>query len=196
MKVHETINTWFACKALLQERGCALSSSASWSLMYKSLSLCAQCNFQGKARFGLWLKKPHSNRYREGLEAFSSLRIHQVHGFQPFWTPLAHLCSMCLWNKLLAQGGGSGSRRRDGHRKKRSKGTIQPILSYKFKWKANLMAVVQESIGHQESPLGCVCGGLSFLIQGLTLLKRDNQLGISTLHVSKILFCTENHTAC
>lgn len=118
MKVHETINTWFACKALLQERGCALSSSASWSLMYKSLSLCAQCNFQGKARFGLWLKKPHSNRYREGLEAFSSLRIHQVHGFQPFWTPLAHLCSTCLWNKrwlrVVGQGhaGGMGTERK------------------------------------------------------------------------------------
>lgn len=140
MKVHQTISTWFACKALLQGRGCALSSATSWLLMYKPLSLCVQGDFQGKAHFGLWLKSMHPNRCQEGLEVFLSLRIHLVCCCQAFGTPLTR-----LWIKLLAQAAVSGVCRRDGHRKKGQKEPIQPILSSKLNERQTLWPLFRKA---------------------------------------------------
>lgn len=133
------------------------------------VSLCAT-QFPGQSPLWLVIEKTHPNRYQKDLQVLSSPHNHRVHGFQSFWTPLTRLYSMCLGNTLLAQGRGSGSQRRDGHRKKTSKGTNSTHFELYIQRKGKPYGPGSGKHRSAGKPFRMSAGGVSFLIQGLTLL--------------------------
>lgn len=76
--------------------------------------------------------------------------------FPAFLEPIFSALQPCASGtscRLGAEGWGQAGRM--GTERKGQREPIQPVLSYMCKWKANLMAPAQESVHHQESPLGC-----------------------------------------